>query len=212
MKIAVIGTGNMGTALAREIAGADHELIIGARNVDKATSLAKKIGPQVEAGGISAAIKAADLIVMALPYEANLAALKGVDASGKILVDVSNPITADFRDLAVGHTTSARGMNASPEEMLRMAASGWDRRWGNRPALTRMGPSRLVATVASASARSTGLANRFSARMIPALLITTFSRGNALTIWCAKVAMASPSVTSNVTACMAVRPAIAASS
>jgi hypothetical protein len=107
MKIAVIGTGNMGTALAREIAGADHELIIGARNVDKATSLAKKIGPQVEAGGISAAIKAADLIVMALPYEANLAALKGVDASGKILVDVSNPITADFRDLAVGHTTSA---------------------------------------------------------------------------------------------------------
>ena len=107
MKIAVIGTGNMGTALAREIAGADHELIIGARNVDKATSLAKKIGPQVEAGGISAAIKAADLIVMALPYEANLAALKGVDASGKILVDVSNPITADFKDLIVGHTTSA---------------------------------------------------------------------------------------------------------
>ena len=107
MKVAVIGTGNMGTALARGIAGADHELIIGARNVDKATALAKKIGPQVEASGISAAIKAADLVVMALPYEANLAALKGVDASGKILVDVSNPITADFRDLAVGHTTSA---------------------------------------------------------------------------------------------------------
>jgi NADPH-dependent F420 reductase len=107
MKIAVIGTGNMGTALARGIASADHELIIGARNVDKATALAKEIGAQAEAGGISAAIKAAELVVMALPYEANLAALKGVDASGKILVDVSNPITADFKDLIVGHTTSA---------------------------------------------------------------------------------------------------------
>ena len=107
MKIAVIGTGNMGTALARGIASADHELIIGARNVGKATALAKEIGAQAEAGGISAAIKVADLVVMALPYEANLAALKGVDASGKILVDVSNPITADFKDLIVGHTTSA---------------------------------------------------------------------------------------------------------
>ena len=107
MKIAVIGTGRMGTALARGIAGAHRELIIGARNANKATALAKQIGAQVEAGGISASIKAADLVVMALPYEANLAALKDVDASGKILVDVSNPITADFRDLAVGHTTSA---------------------------------------------------------------------------------------------------------
>ncbi len=107
MKIAVIGTGRMGTALARGIAGAHRELIIGARNANKATALAKQIGAQVEAGGISASIKAADLVVMALPYEANLAALKDVDASGKILVDVSNPITADFKDLLVGHTTSA---------------------------------------------------------------------------------------------------------
>jgi NADPH-dependent F420 reductase len=107
MKIAIIGTGNMGTALARAIAGADHEFVIGARNVNKATALAKEIGPQVEAGGISAAIKAADLVVMALPYAANLDALQGIDVDGKILVDVSNPITADFSDLVVGHTTSA---------------------------------------------------------------------------------------------------------
>jgi len=107
MKIAVIGIGNMGAALARGIGDAHYELVIGARNVDKATALAKEIGSQVEAGGISAAIKAADLVFMALPYEANLAALQGVDASGKILVDVSNPITADFKDLIVGHTTSA---------------------------------------------------------------------------------------------------------
>lgn len=29
------------------------------------------------------------------------------DLTGKVLVDISNPITADFKDLVVGHTSSA---------------------------------------------------------------------------------------------------------
>lgn len=107
MKIAVIGTGNMGVALARAIAKAHDELIIGARDADKAIALAQSIGSQIEAGSISAAIKAADMVFLALPFEANLAVVQNVDVGRKILVDVSNPITADFTDLVVGHTTSA---------------------------------------------------------------------------------------------------------
>lgn len=107
MKIAIIGTGNMGAALARAIAVSHDELVIGARDPDKAVALAQEIGPKVEAGGIEAAIKSAEMILLALPYAANLDTVRSVDVTDKILVDVSNPITEDFAGLVIGHTTSA---------------------------------------------------------------------------------------------------------
>lgn len=107
MKIAVIGSGNMGAGLARAVALSHDELVIGARDPAKAVALAQEIGPKVEAGGIEAAIKSADMVILALPYQANLEAVRGLDVGDKILVDVSNPITEDFAGLVVGHTTSA---------------------------------------------------------------------------------------------------------
>lgn len=82
--------------------------MIGHRDPIKAAALAAEIGTNVESGEISAALKAADIAIFALPYAATIEVLKGgYDLSGKIIVDISNPITADFKDLAIGHTTSA---------------------------------------------------------------------------------------------------------
>ena len=107
MKIAVIGTGNMGSALARSIALAHDQLFIGARDPSKAATLARSIGPEVESGDIRAAVKAADMILLALPYAAGLEVVQSENVAQKILVDVSNPITADYTDLVIGHSTSA---------------------------------------------------------------------------------------------------------
>ncbi|TIX92748.1 NADPH-dependent F420 reductase [Rhizobium sp. P44RR-XXIV] len=108
MKIAVIGTGNMGAGLARLLAGTGSGVVIGHRDPAKAAAFAAELGANVEAGGIAAAVKLADIVILALPYGAVADALREAGKlKGKILVDISNPITADFRGLVVGHSTSA---------------------------------------------------------------------------------------------------------
>ncbi len=108
MKIAVIGTGNMGAGLARLLAGTGSGVVIGHRDPAKAAAFAAELGANVEAGGIAAAVKLADIVLLALPYGAMADALREAgNLKGKILVDISNPITADFRGLVVGHSTSA---------------------------------------------------------------------------------------------------------
>ena len=108
MKVAIIGTGNMGAGLATELVAAKVEVVIGSRDPAKAAALAEKLGSNVQGGGIAAAVKLADIAILALPYGAIADALRVAgDLSGKILVDITNPISADYKSLVIGHTTSA---------------------------------------------------------------------------------------------------------
>lgn len=108
MKIAVIGTGNMGAGFARAFASSGVDVVIGHRDPAKAASLAAELGANVEGGGIAAAVKISDIVLLALPYESVASVLGEVgDLTGKILIDISNPITADYKELLLGHTTSA---------------------------------------------------------------------------------------------------------
>ena len=108
MKVAIIGTGNMGAGLATELAAAKFEVVIGSRDPAKAAALAEKIGSNAQGGGIAAAVKLADTVILALPYGAISDALRVAgDLSGKTLVDITNPISADYKSLVIGHTTSA---------------------------------------------------------------------------------------------------------
>ncbi len=108
MKVAVIGTGNMGMGFANLLASANHEVAIGARDSGKAAALAERVGKGTVSGGVAAAIKLSDVLILALPFGAISDTIKKAgDLSGKVLVDISNPVTADFKGLVVGHTTSA---------------------------------------------------------------------------------------------------------
>jgi len=108
MNVAILGTGNMGAGLAALLSSANYEVAIGARDPAKAAALAEKIGHGAIGGGITAAVKLADVVILALPYGAIAEALKiAGDLTGKVLIDISNPITADFKALEIGHTTSA---------------------------------------------------------------------------------------------------------
>ena len=44
MKVAIIGTGNMGTGLGRQLAAAGHEVIVGSRDPERARAKAEEIG------------------------------------------------------------------------------------------------------------------------------------------------------------------------
>lgn len=108
MKVAVIGTGNMGAAFVRTLAAAKVDVVVGHRDPAKAATLAQEIGGHVEATGIANAVKIADIVILALPYTAVADAVKAAgDVTGKVLIDISNPISADYKTLVIGHTTSA---------------------------------------------------------------------------------------------------------
>ncbi|MFH1658157.1 MAG: NADPH-dependent F420 reductase [Pseudomonadota bacterium] len=108
MKVAIIGTGNMASGLAKVLSGAQHEVVIGSRDPGKAAALAEQIGPEVQGGGMVAAVKLADVVILAIPFAGASDVLKEAgDLAGKVLVDISNPISPDFKSLVIGHTTSA---------------------------------------------------------------------------------------------------------
>jgi predicted dinucleotide-binding enzyme len=90
------------------LALANHEVAIGARDPAKAAALAEKIGHRAVGSGIAATVKRADIVILALPYGAVGDALEAAgDLNGKVLIDLTNPVTADFKGLAIGHATSA---------------------------------------------------------------------------------------------------------
>ncbi len=101
---AILGLGNMGKGLAKRLSG-KTQLVLGASNPAAAGEFAASLGATVT--DYKSAVLAADIVVLALPYGAALELAGKLPLSGKIVVDISNPVKADFSGLAIGHTTSA---------------------------------------------------------------------------------------------------------
>ncbi len=116
MKIGIIGTGRVGGILGRRWAAAGHEFVFGSRapDSDRVRELVAAAGPRACAGSWGDAIVHGDVILLATPWSVTLDLLATVaDFGGKILIDCSNPLTADFRGLALGFDTSAAERIAS---------------------------------------------------------------------------------------------------
>ena len=101
---AILGLGNMGKGLAKRLAG-KTQLVLGASNPAAAGEFAASVGATVI--DYKTAALAADLVVLALPYGAALELAGRLPLSGKIVLDITNPLKADFSGLTIGHTTSA---------------------------------------------------------------------------------------------------------
>jgi len=108
MNIAVIGTGNMGGGFARALIKASYDVAIASRDPAKAERLADELGAKATATDVRTAAANADVIILAVPYDqaADVARSLG-DVGDKVLVDVSNPLAADYMSLTIGHSTSA---------------------------------------------------------------------------------------------------------
>ncbi|MFJ4143732.1 NADPH-dependent F420 reductase [Pseudomonas sp. NPDC089734] len=107
MKITVIGTGNMGSAFAKQLSSVGHTVRITGRNIDKASALADQYA-NVTAYAASEALGDSDVVVLATAYDDAVTALNSLgDLSGKVVIDITNPLSADYMSLTVGHVTSA---------------------------------------------------------------------------------------------------------
>jgi predicted dinucleotide-binding enzyme len=96
MSISIIGTGSMASALAgRALAGGNAVEIIG-RDATKAEELAGALGGATV--GPAGAAPVGDIVILAVPYASALAVIGeyGDALTGKVIVDITNPITPDF--------------------------------------------------------------------------------------------------------------------
>jgi NADPH-dependent F420 reductase len=108
MNIAIIGAGNVGKALTGSATRAGHSVIVSSRSGESARALAEETGARAAATDREA-IEAADVVVLAIPYTAvdDVLSQAGAALDGKVVVDATNPIKADYSGLATNGTSGA---------------------------------------------------------------------------------------------------------
>lgn len=107
MNITLIGTGNMGSALATQLTRAGHVVRITARDLAKAQALAAA-NPGAVAAAPAEALAGSDVVIVATGYADAVPALRSLGSlAGKVVIDITNPLTADFMGLTLGYDTSA---------------------------------------------------------------------------------------------------------
>jgi predicted dinucleotide-binding enzyme len=116
--ISIIGLGTMASTLAeRALAGGNAVEIIG-RDPDKANALAAALdGATVGTAGTA---PAGDIVILAVPYASAAAAVSayGDALQGKVIVDITNPITPDAKGFVIPADTSGAQeiANAAPAD------------------------------------------------------------------------------------------------
>lgn len=116
MKIAVMGSGNVGGTLGNAWVRAGHDVTFGARDAAEGSET-----KGARSAPVAEAVREAEVVVLAVPWAAVPDVIKqGGDWKGKILIDCTNPIGPGF-ELAVGHNTSAGEQVASLAAGARVA-------------------------------------------------------------------------------------------
>lgn len=116
--ISIIGLGNMASALAgRALAGGNAVEIIG-RDRAKAEDVAAALGGATV--GTTGAVPAGDIVILAVPYAGAVAVVGeyGDALRGKIIVDLTNPISPDLTGLVTPDGSSGA------QEIAKAAPSG----------------------------------------------------------------------------------------
>lgn len=107
MKITVIGTGNMGSAFAKQLDAAGHTVRITGRDLAKANNVAETFA-NVSAYSAAQALGDSEVVIVATAFPDAAAALQSLgDLTGKVVIDITNPLSADYMSLTIGHVTSA---------------------------------------------------------------------------------------------------------
>lgn len=108
MKIGIIGSGHIGATLARLFAGVGHEVAISnSRGPDTLAPLVAEIGTGVAATWPAEAAHFGDVVVLALPWR-DIDELPSADVfAGKIVIDATNPYTAEGQVMDLEERTSS---------------------------------------------------------------------------------------------------------
>lgn len=96
-KVAVIGLGNIGKVVAKNLVKGNREVILASKNLEDAQYLASELGNLATAATTLEAIKQADIVVLSVWFNTIKDFLRdyAAELKGKIIIDPSNPIALD---------------------------------------------------------------------------------------------------------------------
>jgi hypothetical protein len=115
MNITFIGIGKVGSALADNLAKSGHSVTIAARDLNsESVRVALSVNSELSALPVQHAISKAEVVFLAIPYQANAVVLAGLDLAGKILVDCTNPVGPNL-------THSLQSRSSGAEEVQKLA-------------------------------------------------------------------------------------------
>lgn len=105
--ISIIGSGKMAAAIAGRIANAGHTVEVASRNPANARALAEQLG-SASTTGVYGTVPSGEIVILAVPYEhaATAVADYGDTLSGKVIIDVTNPVAPDLSGLVTPHGSS----------------------------------------------------------------------------------------------------------
>ncbi len=118
MKIGIIGTGDIGGALARHWAAAGHQLVISSRHPEQLRGLAKELGPGVKIGTPREAAAFGDVVLVSVPYHATAQVGRdyAAELKDKVVLDTGNPYPSRDGEMAV--RDRQRGTGVASKEYL----------------------------------------------------------------------------------------------
>jgi predicted dinucleotide-binding enzyme len=119
LKIGIIGTGNIGGALARHWVNAGHEVLMSSRHPEELEPLAKELGPRAHVGTPREAAAFGSVVLVSVPYGAmpQIGTDFAGELAGKVIIDTSNPV--ERRDGAQALEWQRKGAGPSTAELLK---------------------------------------------------------------------------------------------
>jgi hypothetical protein len=93
------GTGPQGRGLARRFAAGGLSVVLGSRSAERAAAAAAELGAGVRGGSNEECVDAADVVVVAVPWDGHRELLESLakELAGRIVVDCVNPLGFDQR-------------------------------------------------------------------------------------------------------------------
>ncbi|MGI0022011.1 MAG: NADPH-dependent F420 reductase [Nitrososphaeraceae archaeon] len=109
MKIGIIGAGDVGGTLGKSWRQRKHEVMFGVRNLQSQNvQTLAQMDKSLRFGDINEAVAFGDVILFAIPWTSVEETVhRSGNLSGKIVIDPTNPLTPDLKQLALKDTSVA---------------------------------------------------------------------------------------------------------
>jgi hypothetical protein len=159
MRIAIIGTGNVGGALAAKWSSAGHEIFLGVKDTGDFKGKEILENPNTTAHLVNRAVELAETILIAVPAVAAEEVARSLgDTSGKVIIDAMN-IIAGKGPQGFSNTSDAILANTSTRDVVKcFNTTGF-----NNMADTAYGDMKIDMFVAGDSERGKAIAKQLSA-------------------------------------------------